>query len=125
MKDFRLGIVHVNNEHAPVVEKVGNSVCVLTNLGPYTDDKTPVRLNQVINLRTGEIVQRSLERYYANYGDIGDDSAPYWSTIHNPRKNDLEDACKTLGYAYNGAYGKIDEEMAVFLTSIRDQTIGW
>lgn len=123
MNDFSLGIVQYNKELIPVIEKVGDSVRVLINLGPYTDKEYPVRLKLVINSGDRKVVRRTVEIYNTNYGDIGDDTVPCWEIIRPtvPRLNDLHDAQTTLRNAMNGAYGRIDYEMKKLLVDMYNQ----
>jgi hypothetical protein len=107
----------------PVIQKEGRCVCVLIDLGPYNRREHPIRFKLGINSSDGTVVDvRIVEKYYSDYGDIGDNTSPIWRILRlKPSLKDYQNARNTLRNALNGAYGKIDEEMIKFLTSIYGQ----
>lgn len=119
MENFKLGVVQYQNDTVSIIKKVFRSLCILTDLGPYTGNDSPIRLVLLIGSDGKKILERRVEKYWGNYGDIGENSAPYWETIRRkPSETDLEDARRTIINAQNGAYGKIDVGMQVFLRKI-------
>jgi hypothetical protein len=130
MKDFSFGIVQCGGEYVPIIESVSFDFRqirwfrILTNLGPYTREKSLDRL--VLDLSNdGKVTKRRIQRYYANYGEgHGEESAPYWDTLQRkPMDWELENARKTIHNTLNGAYGRADKETVRFLTSIHNQIL--